>query len=58
MTLLLKVNCSVLLVEILNEDRTIEKTMDIGWDILSTLPEREMKRVKRDFIEKYGKWRK
>ncbi len=41
-----------------NEDRTIEKTMDIGWDILSTLPEREMKRVKRDFIEKYGKWRK
>ena len=41
-----------------NEDRSIEKTMDIGWDVLSTLPEREMKRVKRDFIEKYGKWRK
>jgi V/A-type H+-transporting ATPase subunit B len=41
-----------------NEDRTIEKTMDIGWDVLSTLPEREMKRVKREFIEKYGKWRK
>jgi V/A-type H+-transporting ATPase subunit B len=40
------------------EDRTIEKTMDIGWDVLSTLPEREMKRVKREFIEKYGKWRK
>ena len=41
-----------------NEDRTIEKTMDIGWDVLSTLPEREMKRVKREFIEKYSKWRK
>ncbi len=41
-----------------NEDRSIEKTMDTGWDVLSTLPEREMKRVKRDFIEKYGKWRK
>ncbi|MCL4333897.1 MAG: V-type ATP synthase subunit B [Candidatus Thermoplasmatota archaeon] len=40
------------------EDRTIEKTMDIGWEVLSTLPEREMKRVKREFIEKYGKWRK
>ncbi len=41
-----------------NEDRTIEKTLDIGWDVLSTLPEREMKRVKREFIERYGKWRK
>ncbi len=41
-----------------NEDRTIEKTMEIGWDVLSTLPEREMKRVKREFIQKYGKWRK
>lgn len=41
-----------------NEDRSIEKTMEIGWDVLSTLPEREMKRVKREFIEKYGKWGK
>ncbi len=40
------------------EDRTIEKTMDIGWEVLSTLPEREMKRVKREYIEKYGKWGK
>ena len=41
-----------------NEDRTIEKTLDIGWDALSTLPEREMKRGKREFIDRYGKWGK
>jgi V/A-type H+-transporting ATPase subunit B len=39
-----------------NEDRSIETTLDIGWEILSTLPEREMKRIKREYIEKYGKW--
>lgn len=38
------------------EDRTIEQTLDLGWDLLSELPEEEMKRVKRDHIEKYGKW--
>jgi V/A-type H+-transporting ATPase subunit B len=40
------------------EDRTIETTLDLGWELLSTLPESEMKRVKRDYIGKYGKWRK
>ncbi len=39
-----------------HEDRTIEKTLDLGWELLSTLPEREMKRVKREHIQKYGKW--
>ncbi|MEM0134318.1 MAG: V-type ATP synthase subunit B [Thermoplasmatales archaeon] len=41
-----------------NEDRSIEKTLDLGWELLSHLPERDMKRVKRDQIERYGKWRK
>lgn len=40
------------------EDRTIDRTLEIGWDILSTLPERDMKRVKREYIDKYGKWGK
>ncbi len=40
------------------EDRTIEDTLGIGWDLLSELPESDMKRVKKDFIEKYGKWKK
>jgi V/A-type H+-transporting ATPase subunit B len=41
-----------------NEDRTIEQTLDLGWELLSVLPEQEMKRVKKDFIQKYGKWKK
>ncbi|HKJ97256.1 MAG TPA: V-type ATP synthase subunit B, partial [Thermoplasmataceae archaeon] len=40
------------------EDRTIDQTLDLGWELLSELPEDEMKRVKRDHIEKYGKWKK
>ena len=37
------------------EDRSIEQTLDLGWDLLSSLPEDELKRVKKEFIEKYGK---
>lgn len=37
------------------EDRSIEQTLDLGWDLLSMLPEDELKRVKKEFIEKYGK---
>ena len=40
------------------EDRGIETTLDLGWELLSVLPKSEMKRVKREFIDKYGKWRK
>ena len=42
-----------------DEDRTIETTLNIGWDLLSILPERELKRVKEDYIQKYHpKYRK
>ena len=37
------------------EDRSIEQTLDLGWDLLSSLPEDELKRVKKEFIDKYGK---
>ncbi len=37
------------------EDRSIERTLDIGWELLSILPERELKKVKKEFIEKYMK---
>lgn len=37
-----------------NEDRTIEQTLDLGWELLSALPEEELKRVKVEFIKKYG----
>lgn len=38
------------------EDRTIEDTLSLSWDLMSELPEDDMKRVKKDFISKYGKW--
>lgn len=36
-----------------DEDRTIERTLEIGWDILSGLPERELKRIKDEYVKKY-----
>jgi V/A-type H+-transporting ATPase subunit B len=35
------------------ENRDIEDTLGIAWDLLSILPEEELKRVKRDHIKKY-----
>ncbi|OIP81720.1 V-type ATP synthase subunit B [Candidatus Peregrinibacteria bacterium CG22_combo_CG10-13_8_21_14_all_44_10] len=35
------------------EDRTIEDTLSIGWDLLRILPKTELKRVKEDHIAKY-----
>ncbi|WP_033165762.1 V-type ATP synthase subunit B [Clostridium sp. KNHs205] len=34
-------------------NRSIEETLDIGWELLSMLPKSELKRVKEKFIEKY-----
>jgi V/A-type H+-transporting ATPase subunit B len=39
----------------LDENRDIEQTLDIGWDLLSGLSEAEMTRVKPEFIAKYAK---
>jgi V/A-type H+-transporting ATPase subunit B len=36
-----------------DEDRSLERTLEIGWDLMSMLPEEELKRIKRDFIKKY-----
>jgi V/A-type H+-transporting ATPase subunit B len=36
-----------------DEDRTIDQSLAIGWDILSDLPDSELKRIKPEFIEKY-----
>ena len=38
-----------------HEDRTIEQTLELGWELLSMFPESELKRLKKEFIEKYGK---
>ncbi len=39
-----------------NENRTIEETLNLGWDLLSVLPKSEMKKVKAAHISKYGRW--
>ncbi|RJQ53608.1 MAG: V-type ATP synthase subunit B [Actinobacteria bacterium] len=36
-----------------DENRDIERTLGISWDLLSGLPIEELKRIKRDFISKY-----
>jgi V/A-type H+-transporting ATPase subunit B len=40
-----------------SENRKINETLDIGWDLLSILDKSEMKRIKPELIEKYGKWK-
>jgi len=35
------------------EERSLEKTLDIGWELLKMLPREELKRVKEDQIRKY-----
>jgi len=39
----------------LYEDRSIEQTLDIGWEVLDELSESEIKRVRPEFIAKYRK---
>ncbi|MHB1314441.1 MAG: V-type ATP synthase subunit B [Christensenellales bacterium] len=34
-------------------NRTIEETLDIGWELLHILPKSELKRIRDEFIEKY-----
>jgi len=36
-----------------NENRTIEETMEIGWELLRILPKTELRRVDSKLIEKY-----
>ena len=36
-----------------NEDRTIEETLDLGWELLRILPRAEMKRINSKLLDKY-----
>jgi len=38
-----------------HEDRSIEQTLDLGWEVLSTLPEEELTRVTEEELEKHYK---
>jgi V/A-type H+-transporting ATPase subunit B len=37
------------------ENRTIEQSLDLAWELMASLPENEMKRVKTEHLEKYRK---
>ncbi len=36
-----------------SEDRSIEQTLTLGWELLSILPKAELKRIKDEYIDKY-----
>ncbi|MCF0120582.1 MAG: hypothetical protein HUJ65_02995, partial [Oscillospiraceae bacterium] len=36
-----------------NENRSIEETLDIGWELLKILPRAELKRIHTEYIDKY-----
>jgi V/A-type H+-transporting ATPase subunit B len=36
-----------------DDERTIEKTLSLAWDLFAILPEDELKRIKREYIGKY-----
>jgi V/A-type H+-transporting ATPase subunit B len=38
-----------------NENRNIEETLNLGWDILSNLPVEELNRIDPKLVEKYLK---
>ena len=35
------------------ENRSIEETLNLGWELLSILPKGELKRIKPEYIDKY-----
>ena len=35
------------------ENRSIEETLDLGWELLSILPKSELKRIRQSYIDKY-----
>lgn len=37
-----------------NEERSIYRSLEIGWNLLKELPKSELKRVKGEHVEKYG----
>ena len=36
-----------------SENRSIEETLDIGWELLRLLPRNELKRIKEKYLDKY-----
>jgi len=38
-----------------DENRTIQETLNLGWKLLEILPKTELKRIRKEFIDKYHK---
>jgi len=36
-----------------HEDRSVEETLALGWELVALLPLTELKRIKDEYIEKY-----
>ncbi len=36
-----------------DENRTIEETLGLGWELFSTLPREELKRIHKEYVEEY-----
>jgi len=36
-----------------SENRTIEQTLDLGWELLSMFEDSELKRIRVEYIKKY-----
>ena len=36
-----------------NEDRSIEETLNLGWELLKLIPRNELKRIRDDMVDKY-----
>jgi V/A-type H+-transporting ATPase subunit B len=43
----------IFLIQSENENRSIGRTLDLGWKVLAELPREDLLRVKEEFIEKY-----
>ncbi|HHT48273.1 MAG TPA: V-type ATP synthase subunit B [Firmicutes bacterium] len=37
----------------LDENRSIEETLDLGWELLRLIPRHELKRIRQEYLEKY-----
>ena len=35
------------------KDRSIEETLDVGWELLRTMPRSELKRLKKDYLDEF-----
>lgn len=35
------------------KDRSIEETLDVGWELLRTMPKSELKRVKKEYLDEF-----